>query len=195
MFLLFLALPVDEERELFEGTRSRTCWESPRIDLHVSHSGCCIPAGPHVDIAGWKWEGAMVMGPVTQYCFTPDSREACGVLVMFPIWWHFKASSLIQSVISWCQSISSCVLNSVQCISSAQRDDGCQCTAVWCRMERNRRVRAAQWDCCAGERACFHCGGMCLLSFKYPSHFGGVFHFVWTGCWVSAAVCSLLRAA
>lgn len=53
------------------------------------------------------------------------------------------------------QTFNSCTLNSAQCISWAQREDGCKCTAVWCRMERNRRVRAAQWDCCAGEKALF----------------------------------------
>lgn len=103
--------------------------------------------------------------------------------------------SLIQSAISHCQKTFkpswSCVLNSPPFVSSAQRDDGCRCTAVWCRVERNRRVRAAQWDCCAGERVCFHCGGMCLLSFKYPSRFGGVFHFVWF-LW-SSALCSFLH--
>lgn len=31
------------------------------------------------------------MGRVTHHCFTPNSREACGVLVMFPIWWHYVA--------------------------------------------------------------------------------------------------------
>lgn len=80
--------------------------------------------------------------------------------------------------------------NSYHCISWALRVNGHKCTAVWREMERNRS--AAQWDCCVRERACFHCGGMCLLSWKYSSDFEGVFHTssLWKGYCVSAAFCS-----
>lgn len=98
-----------------------------------------------------------------------------GVLVMFPIWWHFKA----------------------MCVGSRSVNDG-ELLTTWkdrltvCRqrgesMNENAQLFDVRWKetgsvCCTATLLCsakglffFYWRGMCLISWKYSLDFGGIF--------------------
>lgn len=152
----------------------------PCVLRWLLHSSCFGP----VDLAGWKWVGAMAMGRVTQYCYTPNSRKACKGLS------HVSDLMAFQSLQSYVCGFS----------TSPPRwaSDKIPRTRKFLLSHRLKVVHlisveaGTQCDCCIRERACFHCAGMCLFSWKYSSDVGGVVYT--SSCWksyrVSAAFCS-----
>lgn len=131
-----------------------------------------------VDIAGWKWAGAMVMNRVTQYCFTPDSKQVCGGLS------HVFRFDGILKLCVWVL-VQSTMVNYWQCSRTDWLLTGV-CCQRWEPMNENAQLfglrwketaSAAQWHCCARQRACFffYWRGMCLISWKYSLDPGGAF--------------------
>lgn len=127
-----------------------------------------------VDIAGWKWVGAMVINRVTQHCFTPDSKQVCGGLshvfrfdgILKLCVWVLVQSTMVSY---WQSSRTDWLLTGVCC----QRWESMNENAQLFGLRWKEKASAAQWHCCARQRACF------FLLKRNVSHFLKIFLGFW----------------
>lgn len=70
---------------------ARSYFKGLTAECAEPHRSPCVAVAPAFQLAGPCWHsrlkvsGGLGDGQLLMYCFTPNSSESCGVLVMFPI--------------------------------------------------------------------------------------------------------------